>query len=194
MFKNYKVPAKEEDYLKGIIRNNIIRIKATASHYSYPLDEKALAGNDYSKYWHSIHDSTFSQYVQIDFLKIFVEASSYMFSTGNNGKKGRNFCISKNWNVSCSLDCKEWIYIDDHTEETKVQLPQQKVIFNMKTIKACRSFRFYISGTDNCSRYYGYIGPIELYGKTFRITSCQYHSTKRSISSIALILLSFVVS
>ena len=60
MLRTFAVPSNEEDYLKGIIRNSRVKVKATRSYYDYPKDETALIGDNHFYYWHSEYDESFS--------------------------------------------------------------------------------------------------------------------------------------
>ena len=182
MYKVYLKPAIESDYLKGIIRSNIVKVGATDRYNSGRHgSEFSVIGNDFEKYWHTILDSSFTQYLQIDFKYVFVEVSSYLFSSGNNNytyDNGQTYnpFYSKNWNVSCSADGKNYEVIDYHINEKAITYVKQKILFDMKKIKVCNSFRIHITGEDNKHRSYGYLGPIEFFGGTYQtkqpITQC----------------------
>ena len=154
---------KESDYLKGIIRNSKV-ITNTSGNY-YPVSDyldNALINNNFNYYWHSIEDPSYKQYVQVIFLDNILEVDSYLFSTGTNG-----IYFSKTWDFCCSLDGKEWYTIDQHNNDPDITSTGQKLIFYTEKIIKCRYFSFNITGTDNQLRNYGYVGPVEFYGKKF---------------------------
>ena len=186
MYKTYYVPNNEDNYLKGIIRNSKVRIKATSSHYQYPKNETAIIENNYFYYWHSEYDEKFGQYVQIDFLNAFVDVSDYMYSTGSNVNSNGVFSITKTWNVLCSSHEEDWTLIDSHKNDPSVTTYRQKLIFKTKNRKKCKSFRFCVTGKDNIDRYYGYFGPIEFYGKVYRTDAFTYISMSASIQTILI--------
>ena len=160
----FKKPISESEYLNGIIRNSKINVTGTGNNNNY----LAIVGNDYSSYWHTIQDSSFSQYVQIDFVNSYIIPTSYMFHTGNNDAtySGKRYIFySKNWNINCSYDMKTWHAIDVRKNEPRATSVMQKLLFDMQSSSVCRSIRVHITGVDSQNRCYGYIGPFELYGK-----------------------------
>ena len=197
MYREYAKPLADEDNLKGIIRANKVKVKTTGNLGQYPNDESAVIRNDYSKYWHSIQDENFTQYLQIDFRHIFAEVTSYSFYTGNNNNsydKGVSYyqCWSKNWNISCSPDGVKYEVIDYHIDEKEVNRPNQQIIFDMKKVKVCSSYRILITGKDNNNRALGYVGPIEFFGKIYMSrqprSRCLQHN--RNLNLFLMVLVS----
>ena len=161
----FKKPTEESKYLNGIIRHINVKVNATSTS-SDKHNCTYIIGNDYTKYWHSKHDTTYSQYAQIDFINKYVFASSYMFYTGNNNDNNVPF-YSPKWKLNCSYDTKSWHTIDTRSSEANSM--NQKILLDMQSITPCRAIRIIIVGADSKGRGYAYIGPFELFGKVTSI-------------------------
>ena len=164
----FKTPSDEKDYLKGIIRNSNVFTRASSNYCNDNscATEVSMIQDKYNKNWHSIEDATYRQYAQIFFPYDQVEIESYMFSTGGNV-----VYFSNSYELSCSNDEKEWFSLDTHTKDNQIKSSQQKIIFNVSNFKRCNIFRFNITGSDSKGRNYGYIGPVEFYGKKYPLFS-----------------------
>ena len=169
MIKTFRKPKEESEYLKGIIRNNNVRISST-SEYRDSNGVLSIIKDDFSKYWHSEEDKTYSQYIQIDLKNVYASVSSYMWHTGCNNREynGTRYpFFSKYWNITCSFNKKKNYIIDYHVNEPEVTAPYQTVFFNTKQTKICNSFQIHFTGPDSQGRAYQYVGLIEFYGKVF---------------------------
>ena len=159
-------PSNEDDYLKGIIRSSKVITRATSNYNNEKTGytDIAIIRNKYDVHWHSADDGTYQQYVQIIFPYDKIEIESYLFSPGGNG-----IYFTNTYTFNCTKDGKEWYILDTHDHDTKITHSLQKTIFDVKQRKKCSIFNFHITGPDSQNSNYGYLGPVEFYGKKYPI-------------------------
>ena len=84
--KHCNKPSSADKYLKGIIRSGEIgKVEVKNEYAETQFPKGSVIKDDFSKYWHSIEDSSLKQYLDLTFYNSFVEVSSYLFSTRDDG-------------------------------------------------------------------------------------------------------------
>ena len=70
------------------------------------------------------------------------------------------------------MNGNDWVTIDEHTNEPLIDSSKQMIIFDVKRVRKCSTFRFFFPGVDSLGRYFNYLGPVEFYGKVYPLTYC----------------------
>ena len=159
----FSKPTQESDYFKGILRKTKAFTLASGSYGSYPNDHTAIVQNNLNYHWHSIYDSSFSQYIEIILPYSTANVTSYMISSGNNGKY-----YLKSWKFICTMDGYNWVTLDSRKDEPQFTASRQMKIFDTQVDKECKVFRIAMNGVESEKRNYMYLGPVEFYGTISR--------------------------
>ena len=180
-------PTPSNNYFNGILRNTKVHVSSTSSHFSPPNYHTALIQNNLDYYWHSQEDSSFNQYAEIILPYNSAKVTSYMISSGNNGKY-----YLKSWKLNCTNNGKDWTTIDQHKNAPEFTASKQMKVFSVNIVKLCKVFRFVMNGVESKGRNFMYIGPVEFYG-TLRNDQIVYHRNSCRQSHMSTFFIIFIV-